>query len=95
VGSLEKRVERVVQELGLRPHEALAEVRRIDHTRSHFISTYFRRQIDDPTQYDMVFSTDRVSVEEAAQLIAHLVQSPNFRAPQASKLKELRHDVLG
>jgi cytidylate kinase len=95
VGSLDRRVDRVVRQLGLPQHDALAEVQRVDHQRSHFVSTYFHGQIDDATQYDMVFSTDRVSVEEAAQLIAHLVTSAHFREPQATKLRELRHQVLG
>ena len=72
----------------LRPRQA-------DHHRSHFISTYFHAHIDDATHYDMIFNTDRVSVEEAAQLIAQLVHSPKFREPQATKLRELRHQVLG
>jgi cytidylate kinase len=95
VGSLERRVERVAAQKGVSPDEALAEVRRVDHQRNHFMSAYFHRHIDDATQYDMVFSTDRVSVEEAAHLIAHLVTSPHFREPEAGKLRELRHQVLG
>jgi len=43
----------------------------------------------------MIFNTDRVSVEESAQLIAHLVSSPDFRLKEARKLVELRHQVLG
>ena len=95
IGSLERRAERVAQQMGLSPHDAEAEVRRVDHDRGHFISHYFHTQLDDPSQYDMIFNTDRVSVEEAAQLIAHLVTSPNFREPGAAKLRELRHQVLG
>jgi cytidylate kinase len=95
IGSQERRVERVAAKLGLSPHDALAEVRRVDHQRSQFMSTYFHRQIDDPTPYDLIFNTDRISVEEAAHLIAHLVHSPHFREPEAGKLRELRHQVLG
>jgi cytidylate kinase len=95
VGSLEKRAERIAQQKGLSQPDALDEVRQADHHRSHFISTYFHAHIDDATHYDMIFNTDRVSVEEAAQLIAQLVHSPKFREPQATKLRELRHQVLG
>lgn len=95
VGAPERRVERVAAAKNLSLHEARAEVQRIDHKRGHFVSTYFHSHIDDATQYDMVFSTDRVTVEEAAQLIAHLLKSPNFREPAATKLRELRHQVLG
>jgi len=95
VGSLERRAQRVAEQRGLSPHDALAEVRRVDHQRSQFVSTYFHSHLDDATKFDMVFNTDRVSVEEAAELIAHLVQSPKFREPLATKLRELRQQVLG
>ncbi|HEX4141349.1 MAG TPA: cytidylate kinase-like family protein [Candidatus Methylacidiphilales bacterium] len=95
VGSLERRAARVAKQMNLSPHEAEAEVRRVDRDRSHFISTYFHRRVDDETLYDLIFNTDRVSRDEAAHLIAHLVSSPNFREPLVTKLKELRHEVLG
>ena len=95
VGSLERRVERVARQQGLSKREAEAEVRRIDHDRNHFIATYFHRELSDPCHYDIIFNTDRVSVEEAAELLAHLVTSPHFREPEAGKLRELRHQVLG
>ncbi len=95
IGSLEKRVERVMKEKGVSRDEALDEVRHVDHQRSHFVSTYFHARLEDETYYDLTFNTDRVSVEEAAHLIAHLVSSPNFREPLVTKLRELRQQVLG
>jgi cytidylate kinase len=75
--------------------EAAAEVRKVDNQRRHFVSTYFHSDLDDATRYDLVFNTDRVSVEESARLIAQLVSSPDFREKEARKLVELRHHVLG
>ena len=95
IGSFNRRVERLAESKQCSRDEAAAEVRRVDAERRQLISTYFHSNPDDATQYDMVFNTDRISVEEAARLIAQLVSSPDFREKEARKLVELRHHVLG
>ncbi len=95
VGSLEARARRVAASKGALWDETMAEVKKVDYQRKHFISTYFHVDLDDPTLYDMIFNTDRISVEEAARLIAHLVSAPDFRTTRVEKLRELRHQVLG
>jgi len=95
IGSFDRRVERVAESKQCSRNEAATEVRRVDDQRRHFISTYFHSNLDDPTHHDMVFNTDRISVEESARLIAQLVSSPDFRGKEARKLAELRHQVLG
>ena len=95
IGSFNRRVERLAERKQCSWDEAAAEVRKVDNQRHHFISTYFHSDLDDPTHYDLVFNTDRVSVEESARLIAQLVSSPDFREKEAKKLVELRHHVLG
>jgi len=66
-----------------------------DDRRRRFTSTYFHSDLDNPLDYDLILNTDRISVEEGASLIAHLVSSPKFRIGKAQKLRELRHHVLG
>jgi cytidylate kinase len=75
--------------------EAATEVRAVDEQRRHFVSTWFHSDLNDAERYDMVFNTDRITVEEGAHLIAHLVSSPGFRDRDAQKLRELRERVLG
>lgn len=94
-GSFERRVERVAEKKQCSWDEADQEVRRIDEQRRNFVSTHFHSDLDDPSHYDLLFNTDRISVEESARLIAHLVSSPDFRVKQATHLQELRHQVLG
>ncbi len=95
IGSFDRRVERVAESKQCSRDEAAAEVKKVDDQRRQFVSTYFNSNLDDPTRYDMVFNTDRISVDEAARLIAQLVSSPDFREKEAKKLVELRHHVLG
>ena len=95
IGSFDRRAERLAERKQCSWAAASAEVRKIDGQRRHFISTYFHSDLDDPTHYDLVFNTDRISVEESARLIAQLVSSPDFREKEAKNLAELRHHVLG
>jgi cytidylate kinase len=95
IGSFNRRVERLVEKNRCSWDEAAAEVRTVDAQRRHFALTHFHSDVDDLSHYDMIFNTDRVSVEESARLIAHLVSSPEFRVKEARKLEELRHQVLG
>jgi cytidylate kinase len=95
IGSFDRRVERLAERKQCSLDEAAAEVRRVDDQRRQFASTYFHSDVDDTTHYDMIFNTDRISVEESARLITQLVSSPDFREKEAKKLVELRHQVLG
>ena len=95
IGSFDRRVERIAESRQCSRHEAAAEVRRIDHQRDQFGSTYFRCNLDDAKHYDLILNTDRLSVEEGAFAIANLVSSPDFRKSAAVRYQELRHLVLG
>jgi cytidylate kinase len=95
IGSFDRRVERLAERKQCSRDEAVTEVKTVDNQRRHFVSTHFHSDLDDATRYDMIFNTDRVSIEEAARLIAQLVSSPDFREKEARKLAELRHQVLG
>ncbi|MCE0521589.1 MAG: cytidylate kinase-like family protein [Methylacidiphilales bacterium] len=94
IGSFDRRMERVMEEMNCSRKEAAAEVKKVDERRHHFVATNFHVDLDDPTRYDLVINTDRVTVEEASQIIARLVSWPNFREMEARKLSELRHNVL-
>jgi cytidylate kinase len=95
IGSFDRRVERIAESKQCSLDEAAHEVRTIDDQRRHFVSSYFHADVADTQHYDMIFNTDRISVEECARLIAQLVSSPDFRKEKARKLQELRHQVLG
>ena len=70
-------------------------VMEVDETRRHFVARHFNSDVNDPLKYDLIFNMDRITVEEAARQIAHLVTSPDFRDKEAQRLADLRHHVLG
>ncbi len=94
IGSFDRRVDRVAKKSHCSLDQAAKEVRTVDEQRRRFASTYFQSDLDDPLNYDLVLNTDRVSIEEGASLIAHLVSSPKFRSGKAEELRELRQLVL-
>ena len=69
VGSLEKRVQHMI-ELGLfSESEALQLVNKYDQQRRAYLRTYFDRSIDDPTLYHLIVNTDELGYEQAAEMI--------------------------
>jgi len=73
IGSVECRVQRVMESSNLSQEEAQAQVRKADYNRAHFVSSYFRVNVDDPLHYDLTINTDRISVEKAIHLIIQLL----------------------
>ncbi|MDE1170875.1 MAG: cytidylate kinase-like family protein [Verrucomicrobium sp.] len=74
IGSLEKRVARLVEEEGMTEKEARAQIAKKDRDRDRFAWHYFHVRAQDPLQYDLLINTDRVSIEAAAGLIAQLAE---------------------
>jgi cytidylate kinase len=73
VGSLEKRAEHVQQTHQISRKAALAFIAKEDLGRRRYLDRYFKKDIDDPTLYDLVINTDRISYAEAAQMIGEAV----------------------
>ena len=74
VGPLEDRLDRVCARRGCNRREAAALARRMDEDRRHYLRRYFQRDWHDATLYDLQINTGRVTVVEAAELIAALVR---------------------
>lgn len=56
---------------GLPIEKVQVELARIDKEREEFIRTHFRLDPGRPTQYDLIFNTERITCEEVADLIGH------------------------
>jgi cytidylate kinase len=70
VGSLEKRIDHLMDYKHLSPPEAKEYARAEDLGRARYVKKYYAADIEDPLLYDLVINTDRVSYEEAARVIA-------------------------
>ncbi len=80
VGSVQRRVERIQEQLHLDPSAAADYVHRTDLGRSRYVKKYFGKDIDDPLLYDVVINTDRISSAEAAGIVEEAVSARTLAA---------------
>ena len=69
------RVERVACEMNIDKDAAVKEINRIDNSRREFIKRYFDADPEDPTHYDLVLNTSRLSYDATASVA---VQAAKF-----------------
>lgn len=75
VGSLERRLEHLVEYKHLSLPDAKEYARTEDLGRKRYVKKYYGEDIEDPLLYDLVINTDRVTYEEAAGVIAGAMAS--------------------
>jgi cytidylate kinase len=69
VASIEVRVKRIMESLKLNEEDARREIARLDDGNREFVKRYFKANIADPINYDLVINTNRLSIEGAASII--------------------------
>lgn len=69
VASIETRVLRLGERLGYSKEEALREIRKSDQNRSAYMQQHYRVEWRQPSLYDVVINTDRLSFDVAASLL--------------------------
>lgn len=77
VGSVECRVQRIMEAMSLTHAEAHTLARKVDQDRARFVSSYFHASVEDPAHYDLTINTDRIPIEKAVLLIAQLLPEPD------------------
>jgi len=70
VGSLDRRIEHLMDYKHLSLEEAKEYARTEELGRARYVKKYYSADIEDPLRYDLVINTDRVPYEEAGRLIA-------------------------
>lgn len=74
VAPLEMRVKRVMEIRNLGKEAAKKVISLSDGNHRAFIKRYFKADIEDPVNYDLVLNTERLSYEIAASTVAELVR---------------------
>lgn len=74
VGSLDVRARRLAENRGMTRKSALDIIHKEDLGRRRYVKKYFGENIDDPVFYHLVLNTDFISIEEATDTIARIVQ---------------------
>lgn len=75
VAPLENRIKYVQQHCGYDLKKATEFLKKDDHERKNYISTYFHKQIDDPLLYHLTINTHRFGYDHSAELIADAVMT--------------------
>lgn len=76
VAPLELRVTRVSAAQRLAPDSARQEIERFDGSRRAFIRRYFDAELEDPVNHDLTINTNRLSVDEAADVVLRGARAP-------------------
>jgi cytidylate kinase len=69
VAPLAIRTKRVMANLKLDEKAAKQEINKYDSSRNEFIKRYFKADLEDPNNYDLVINTEHLNYEDAASII--------------------------
>lgn len=84
VASTRGRVARIVRRMHVSQGEASNLVHRADLDRRAYVQRYFHRDWHDPLLYDVHVNTDRVTIDEAADMVTRLVHDRGGHAANAA-----------
>lgn len=76
---LEERIRRVAARLALDPDAARTRIREEDGARAQYMRRSYGIDIDDRRHYDLIVSTGRLGIDEAARALAELVVASRER----------------
>ncbi len=73
VAPIEVRVRRIMESLKINEEVARKEIARFDGGSSEFVKRYFKANIADPINYDIVINTNHLTIEGAVSIIVDAV----------------------
>ena len=89
IGSMEKRIERVMEENKVGKEVAEKLIERSDHDKRGFLRFAFDEDWLNPHLYDLVLNTDKLSIESAADLVIGAAKSDGVKSCGIDSVKEL------
>ena len=83
IAPLEVRVKRIARKLGISTEIATREALAIDKRRREFLRDYYRKEIDDPHNYELTLNTEGLTSSSCADLIFRFARArwPDFPSP--------------
>jgi cytidylate kinase len=69
VAPLKTRITRVMADRRLNEKTAKKEIHRFDSSRHEFVKRYFKADLEDPINYDLVVNTEHLGYEDAAEIV--------------------------
>jgi cytidylate kinase len=93
IASEHVRAQRIEQQLGLTPEAALESVRHADHDLAARVRYLYHLDWNDPSLYDVVLNTERLSVGRAVAVLREALTDEQFASTDGSR-QELRDRSL-
>lgn len=90
IGSMEKRVKRVMEETGVGRELTERFIHRSDHDKKGFIRFAFDEDWLNPNLYDLILNTDKLSVYSAAKMIVEGARSEEIKSCGIDSVTSLR-----
>ncbi len=75
VAPIELRIKRIKEEKNLDEATAKKEIENFDSSRREFIKRYFKTELENPVNYDIVINTEHFSLEAAASIVINALAS--------------------
>jgi hypothetical protein len=76
--SREARIQRLSRNWNVDPEQARHRMQADDEERREFIRQYFKKDFDDLRFYDLIFNTDRLSIEQIVTSILPIIKGPKY-----------------
>ncbi|MCX8118334.1 MAG: cytidylate kinase family protein [Desulfobacterota bacterium] len=90
IGSLEKRIRRLMEERGVAQEVAERMIQRSDEDKKGFIHFAFHEEWLNPHLYDLVLNTDKLSVDFAARMIVEGAKTEEIKSCGVDSILNLR-----
>ncbi|MCK6457065.1 MAG: cytidylate kinase-like family protein [Phycisphaerae bacterium] len=74
IASIENRVRRHAERLGVSPVEAQRDIESIERERADFVRRHFHVDVNDPTRHDLIINHDRLTMSQIVDLIVTTMQ---------------------
>lgn len=88
-GSMEKRIQQVMEEKKVDREVAEKMIHRSDQEKRSFLRFAFEEDWLSPSLYDLVLNTDKLTVESAAKMVTEAAKSDGIRACGIDSMKQL------
>jgi len=85
IADMEERIRLVMGRNGLSRHEAISYIQKVDEQRRKWGLQLYGIETADPSLYDLVIHIDRITVDDAVDIICHKVGLNHFRTTPASQ----------
>lgn len=85
IADMKERIKMVQRRQQICREDAVNLIEREDHERAEWYRTIYRIDMNDPRLYDMVLHIDRLSIDDACNIVCQAASGDTFKTTQASQ----------